>query len=155
MPSTEQKLQALIVPMRQQNLVLPQSALVEVLPMPELKPLPVRESWIAGLLEWRGKEIPLVSIERYCGWSGMDQIKARRVAVLHGVAGIEGLEYFAIEVQGIPHPIRLGESDIVAVEGERRCDLIASHVQASGIWAVLMKMDVLEKNLRSAIEAVA
>ncbi|MGV6858542.1 MAG: chemotaxis protein CheW [bacterium] len=151
MSSTSDKLQALIVPMRQQNLVLPQSALVEVLPMPELSPAGVSETWLAGLLEWRSQEIPLVSIERYCGWAGLDQVRARRVAVLRSIAGIPGLEYYAIEVQGIPHPIRLGEADVVPVEGERRCDLIESHVQASGIWSVLMKMDVLEQSIDSVL----
>ena len=143
MLSTDEKMQALIIPLRQQNLVLPQSALVEVLPMPEIQPVAQSEAWLAGTIEWRGRAIPLVSIERYCGWVGLDQTRARRVAVLNGI-GSE-VPHYAIEIQSVPHPIRLGRNDLVSVEGERRCELVAGHVQALGVWAVLMRLDILEK----------
>lgn len=150
---TEEKLQALILPLRQQNLILPQVALVEVLPTPDVRQISVTAPWVLGSIDWRHHDIPLISLERYCGWPLIDSSATRRVAVLQGVSGYQGVEHYAIETQGIPHPIRLGKADIVAVQGELNdSDAVQMHVQAAGVRGVILALEQLEQQLKVILQ---
>lgn len=150
---TDERVQALIMPLRQQNLILPQVALVEVLPTPDVRPMSVAAPWVLGSIDWRHHDIPLVSLERYCGWPLVDSAATRRVAVLQGISGYQGLEHFAIETQGIPHPIRLGKADIIAIDGELSdSDAVQMHVQAAGVKGVMLSMEQLEQRLKVSLD---
>lgn len=150
---TDDKLQALILPLRQQNLILPQNALVEVLPTPDVRQISVTAPWVLGSIDWRHHDIPLISLERYCGWPLVDSAATRRVAVLQGISGYQGLEHYAIETQGIPHPIRLSKADVVAVEGGvNDSDAVQMHVQAAGVRGVLLALENLEQQLQTILQ---
>ncbi|MGF1546899.1 MAG: chemotaxis protein CheW [Thiotrichales bacterium] len=154
-PVINHKIQSLIVPLRQFNLLLPQSALVEVLSMPDVKSLPGAEPWIKGLLGWRERDLPLVSFERYCDLlPGESQSRSRRVAILQGVSGLNGLESYGIEIQGIPHPVRLGLTDVRPIPTGVTCDLVEQFVQAAGVKCYLLNHDRLERRIEAALAAL-
>lgn len=150
---SEEKIQALILPLRQQNLILPQVALVEVLPTPDVRQISVAAPWVLGSIDWRHHDIPLISLERYCGWPLIDSAATRRVAVLQGISGYKGLDHYAIETQGIPHPIRLGKTDVIAVDGELNdSDAVQMHVQAAGVRGVILALEQLEQQLKVILQ---
>lgn len=150
---SEEKIQALILPLRQQNLILPQVALVEVLPTPDVRQISVAAPWVLGSIDWRHHDIPLISLERYCGWPLIDSASTRRVAVLQGISGYKGLDHYAIETQGIPHPIRLGKTDVIAVDGELNdSDAVQMHVQAAGVRGVILALEQLEQQLKVILQ---
>lgn len=150
---SEEKVQALIMPLRQQNLILPQIALVEVLPTPDVRPMNVAAPWVLGSIDWHHHDIPLISLERYCGWPLVDSAATRRVAVLQAMSGYQGLEHYAIETQGIPHPIRLGKADIIAIDRELTdSDAVQMHVQAAGVKGVMLSIEQLEQRLKVILD---
>ena len=150
---SEERVQALIMRFRQQYLILPRVAVVEGLPTPGVRPMSVTAPWVLGSIDWRHHDIPLVSLERYCGWPLVDSVGTRRVAVLQGISGYQGLEHFAIETQGIPHPIRLGKADVIALDGELSdSDAVQMHVQAAGVKGVMLSMEQLEQRLKVTLD---
>lgn len=149
----EQKVQSLIVPLRHQNLILPQASLAEVITMPELRLIEGSEAWLIGVFQWRSEQVPLISMEQFCGIGNPEHInRARRVAIFYGLENIAGIEYYAVEIQAIPHPVLLGQSDVEPVESEESCEIIAQHVQAVGIKGFLPDLGVLEERLREQLE---
>jgi len=143
------QLQALIIPLKKWNLILPQSLVTEVLPMPEVRLTGVPERWLRGSIEWRGAELPLVSIDAYCSpGEDNDQQRTRRVAVLQGLG--EGIEHYALEIYSIPHPMRLVESDVHIDEINAQCELIAAHISVSGVRGIIPELDVLENEIVKA-----
>ena len=149
----QQKVQSLIVPLRHQNLILPQASLAEVISMPELRKIEESEDWLIGVFNWRKQEVPLVSVEQLCGIGNPDHInRSRRIAVFYGLEKIPGIEYYAVEIQAIPHPVLLGSSDVVSIEADSSCEIIAQHVQAVGIKGFLPDLGVLEQRLREQLE---
>ena len=143
------QLQALIIPLKKWNLILPQSLVAEVLPMPEVRLTGASQQWLRGSIEWRGAELPLVSIDAYCAPDeDDDQQRTRRVAVLQGLG--EGIEHYALEIYSIPHPMRLVESDVHLDELESSCELIAAHVSVSGVRGIIPELDVLETEIIDA-----
>ncbi len=140
------QLQALIIPLKSWNLILPQSLVAEVLPMPEVRLTDSDEQWFRGSIEWRGAELPLVSIDAYCFPSKDDaQQRTRRVAVLQSVG--EGIEHYALEIYSIPHPLRLVESEVQVNEVDGSCELVAIHVKVSGVQGVIPNLDLIEREI--------
>ncbi len=149
----DQKVQSLIVPLRHQNLILPQAALAEVITMPELRLIDGAEKWLIGVFDWRNHQVPLVSMEQFCGIGNPEHInRTRRIAVFYGLENIAGIEYYAVEIQAIPHPVLLSQSDVTLLDDGSPCEIIAQHVQAVGIKGFLPDLSVLEQRLREQLE---
>jgi chemosensory pili system protein ChpC len=150
-----QKVHSLIVPLRQQNLILPQAVLAEVISMPELRKLEGTDDWFIGVFDWRGRQVPLISVEQLCNIGNPAHInRSRRIAVLYGIEGIAGVEHYAIEIQAIPHPVLLGEADLLTLDGAVTADgaVLAQHVQAVGIKGFLPDLSALEERLREQMQ---
>ena len=149
--STEGFLQALIVPLRRMNLVVPQSLVIEVVPMPELKKIPAAKgaSGVRGRVEWRGRSLVLLSVESYCLLSDAESAgRTKRVAVMKGIAG---LEYYAIEIFSIPHPLRLAKTDISSEVSPEHCDLASQYVRAAGVKAMIPDFERIERYLKETV----
>jgi len=150
--SDENKLQALIVPLRSLNLVVPQVLVAEIIPFPhlaEVGDLP----WFQGMFEWRERTIPLISIDRFCNpdEEGRPVLRSRRVAVLNALGETEGLSQYGIEIGSIPHPVRLGESEVRSADGGKPCEMVAEHVQAAGVRAAVPDFAALENRVAQVL----
>lgn len=149
---TEEAIQVLIVPLRGQNVVIPQSIVSEVVPVPEVSGNSESEDWMRGDIEWRGQSIPLISLELLCQADNADSFnRTRRVAIIRSVNQLESAEFYAIEVHSIPHPVRLTKLDIQSTDDEVPCDLYQQSVKASGVFARILNFDVLEQKIHEKI----
>ncbi len=151
--SADNKLQALIVPLRSTNLVVPQVLVAEIIPFPhvsEVGTLP----WFQGMFEWREHTIPLISIERFChpDEEGRSASRSRRVAVLNGLGEIDGVAQYGIEIGSIPHPVRLGEDEIKPMNAAKPCEMLAQHVHAAGVRAAVPDFAALENRVSQALQ---
>ncbi len=99
---------ALLLPLQGLNLVVPQAAVGEVIARPEVERVPGAPEWVSGVFEWRAEQLPLVCVERMLGRDRPEADSAgARVVVLYGLGDCAGLDYYGIEVSGIPHPVLL------------------------------------------------
>jgi len=152
----QEKIQSLIIPLRHNNMVLPQTSIAEVISVPEVKELHGEQPWFTGHFNWRNQQVPLISIERMCGIGNQDPInRARRLAVLYGLEKHPGLEFYAIEIQAIPHPVLLGNEDLVAIdEVTDDSGIIDAHVQAIGIKSFIPNLVTIEDQLKQLLEKI-
>lgn len=150
----QEKIQSLIIPLRHNNMVLPQSSIAEVISVPEVKELQGEEIWFTGHFNWRNQQVPLISIERMCGLGNLENInRARRLAVLYGLEQHPGLEFYAVEIQAIPHPVLLGNEDLVSIdEVSDDTGIIDAHVQAIGIKSFIPNLTTVENQLKQLLE---
>ncbi len=150
---TQEKIQSLIIPLRHTNMILPQSSVAEIIPVVNPDEKRGVEPWFTGLFTWRAQQIPLISIEVLCNPNKSDQFnKARRIAIIYGLEEFPGIEYFAIEIQAIPHPVLLGHDDLVSIDSTDDCDVVKRSVQAVGIKAFLPDMSFIENSLKVQLE---
>lgn len=146
------KLQALIVPMQSLNVVLPQSMVAEILAVPAVSDLEA-PAWVSGLIEWRAMEIPLISLDALCqAGAASEKKRSRRAAVLHCLDEHEKLQYYAVEVSSIPHPVRLGETDFQQLDNDSNCELLEQLVVVAGVRCAI---PVFEKLENRAVEAIS
>jgi chemosensory pili system protein ChpC len=102
--SRRDALSALLLPLAERPLVVPDVAVAELIGYRTGVPAGGSVPWDLGDIAWRGRQVPLVSFEGACG-QPLPRGERVRIAVMHGIG--ERLPYFALVIQGIPRTVRL------------------------------------------------
>jgi chemosensory pili system protein ChpC len=103
-----QEVYSQLVPLDGTRLIVPRTAVVEVMgwsaPKEKVADAP---DWLLGLLDWQGNKIPLIAFEAACG-RAVPGIKSRtRIAVLQAIGGLLEPPVFAVATQGYPYLLRV------------------------------------------------
>jgi len=98
-------LTALLLPLADRTLVLPNVAVAELIGYQYGQPAPDRPAWHLGHITWRNQSLPLVSFEAACGAQAVVSEQAR-IVVLNAV-GESPLRFIGLLIQGVPRSCRL------------------------------------------------
>ncbi|EHQ51800.1 CheW protein [Ectothiorhodospira sp. PHS-1] len=143
---------AFIISLQEQNLLLPQSAVVEVVTQQVVREVASAPDWLRGVFEWRQSQVPIVSLDTLLGVPRERQTRINRFVVMHGIERLPGLEYYALQVRGIPHPVTLNPADIQNLP--RREDdpaAVAARVRASGVLCMIPAFEGIEHMLQDVL----
>lgn len=99
-------LTALLVPLADRTLLLPNVAVAELIPYRSPQVSEGLPSWFLGQVAWRDLRLPLLSFE--AASDGQSSVgSGARVAVLNALGGREHVKFIALLVQGIPHSTKV------------------------------------------------
>lgn len=136
------------VPLRSGALLIPNTAVAEVIDARDAEPLAGAPNWLLGRLTWRERRIPLVSFEAAAGGEPTTRVGDSRIVVLNTLNADPRMPYIAILSQAIPQ-LRLasernlaGDSDISIHEQS-----VASYVKVDGESTIIPDLDDLERRL--------
>jgi len=110
---------ALLVPVNKQRLLLPRTAVREIVRYMSAKELDNTPNWLRGMINWQGKNIPLVSFEGMCGHPIPEDNSRTRIAVMTALNEKMPHGAYAVYVQGFPQLIGVNETDL-KVDSESR-----------------------------------
>lgn len=97
---------ALLVPLADRTLLLPNVAVAELIPYRAPQFAHGTSDWFLGQVPWRDLTLPLLSFEAASG--GQVETGSRaRVAVLNALGGRDHVKFIALLVQGIPRSIKI------------------------------------------------
>ncbi|MVW74430.1 chemotaxis protein CheW [Pseudomonas xionganensis] len=106
-PNASSSLTALLIPLADRTLLLPNVAVAELIPY---RPPQVSEgmpAWFLGQVAWRDLRLPLLSFE--AASDGQAQVNpGSRVAVINALGGRANVKFVALLVQGIPRSVKVG-----------------------------------------------
>jgi chemosensory pili system protein ChpC len=153
MAATNPIINSLIVPLHEQQFIVPQTGLAEVISRETPEAVGGDVPWLKGMITWRGQQIPVISLEELCGRESGAMTKDSRYVVLYGIEGIPGLSYYAVEVSGIPHPVKLADANmLMGGTQDSDCGIVAFNVLAEGEEAVLLNSAKLEKHISEQLQ---
>lgn len=141
-----QALNSLLLPLYGRTLLLPSTALAELINPQAVEPQPGAPGWYLGDIIWRDLRVPLLSFE--CASSGASPLAPQageRVAVLNAIGGRPQLKFFALRLRGIPRPLRV-ESTLVSA-GEPLAPLELDSALAEGETVRIPDLLALEQML--------
>jgi len=101
-----------LVPTTDKLLLLPNVTIAEILrcqPVAQPDDMP---NWYLGLLEWRGRQLPLVSFEALNEEAFQSDQQRQNIAVLNGVSKPQSLPFWALHTQGPPRLLRIAADEI-------------------------------------------
>lgn len=111
----------LVVPTADATLLLPVSAVAEVIDYvePNAHQDSDHPNWLNGYILWREQNVPLVSIEALAGGQAPVLNKQTRFAVLKAFREGVGAGYYALVIQGYPRSSRIMPTSDFRPDSER------------------------------------
>jgi len=150
MSNSQETLSALLIPVSGNALLVPSAALAEMIPFSTLEGMEEGPEWLLGQISWRDQTIPVVSFERANGealaLALAESRDSARLAIMNRVSDKGDLRFYALVVQGIPHPLSVTPADITHRDKEpggyeKAC------VIAHGTPAVIPDLDGIEAGI--------
>ena len=153
MSDEQDSLNCFIVPLMEQHLLVPKPAVAEVVTQQFMREVPGAPPWLTGVVEWRNEQVPVVSVETLMGGQPEPRNRLQRMLVLHGLEQLPGLTYYALQVRGIPHPLKLRAQDLEASpDGSGTDATIAQRVRASGVTCLIPALEHIEGLLQEHLQ---
>lgn len=154
MGSVQDKVRSLWVPLREMNLLLPNVAVAEIgsYRVPEAQAdMP---DWFLGMVRWREKSIPVISLEAVCGLNVPSNPVFSRLMIVNSVSPDSPIGHYAIVTAGLPGLIQFGdETADEVIENER--DGLHCKVRIGSEEAVIPDLEYLQKILEQQLDTAA
>ena len=155
-PDNIEEIPCLLVPNQGFRLVLPNTAIAEVIGWHIPEPQHTANSdWLLGFFEWREQRLPLLSIH-IAEQTPAPHQPFSKIAILNTVSDDLGFQYYGLAICGIPKLVRVNrdETSICATEANPsvkapELSLVTSgiNVMFSGENAWLPDLDQVERQL--------
>ncbi len=108
MAESGRALSAVLLPLAEQNLLVPAAVVAEVVDYVQPEPEDSWPSWVLGVFPWHGRMLPLVSVQAAMGLPTTPaQVRRARIVVLHTLGGEAGLPRYALLVTDTPRVISI------------------------------------------------
>lgn len=96
----ERQLRCLLLPVGATALIVPNSAVAEIVTVDEIAARADTPDWFLGLANWRGAEIPLIAFDRLCGERQDAPPGEGRFVVLFGLG--ENPLFYGMRIEALP-----------------------------------------------------
>lgn len=121
MSDQPEELYSLLIPLRQDRLLVPRMCVAEVIAYaePERGPDPDVPDWFLGTIDWNGRQLPIVSLDRgeLEGEAAGKKPARRRIVVFHAITDELKGGYYGILTQGFPQLVRVNR-DVITLDRE-------------------------------------
>lgn len=100
----------MLLPLISLNLLVPNSAVAEIIGYSSPRALTDTSDWFAGVVLWRGVYVPVVAVEQMCNIDTAKTGPRVRIAIIYNPEKDTQLPYIGIHMQDIPRAY-LADSD--------------------------------------------
>jgi len=113
MSSAKDSVRCMLMPLTSFNILLPNSAVAEIIGYSTPAKLTSTPDWFAGTVMWRGVYVPVVSLESMCEMGASSMGHRSRIAIIYNPEKDDDLPYIGLHIQDIPRAY-LAEVDRMA-----------------------------------------
>lgn len=148
MSGAGQALRCQLLPLKGEQLLVPSTAIAEIVRFSTPEPVADTPPWMLGRVEWRDRSIAVVSFEAACDAEVPVDGRQAKIVVLNAPGGYAQLDFFGLVVQEMPKLLQVSEDNLAVIEHETELHpLMHCHVIVDGKTAVIPDLDVLEEKL--------
>lgn len=115
MNTAADEIYSLLIPLVGERLVVPRACVAEVVRFGAPRRAEGGQEWLLGMVNWNGRELPVVSYEGTLGRDIPAATGRTRIVVFVGSTGQLKTGYFGITTQGFPQLVRVNR-DVLKLE---------------------------------------
>ena len=141
---------SVLLPLNRDAVVLPSTMLAEVLTWGNLQTVEGAPEWLLGSISWRGRNVPVVSLECAAGQvEDGDDLQKRKLAVVYSLSAQPQLRCYALVCQNVPRPVLASSLSLrpSAGAGAVARAFLAQAVRLDGEPVYIPDIDALEASL--------
>ncbi len=106
----------MLMPVMGQIILLPSVCVAEVnhLSLPDNE---AQDSWYMGAVQWRGLEVPMISLEQLLMGRDLTASPMSRLLVLNAISG-SGFAFWAMPILGLPKTLKVSQEQLAIMDQE-------------------------------------
>ena len=138
----------MLLPLTSLNLLIPNSAVAEIIGYSTPRELPETSEWFPGVVLWRGVYVPVVAVEQMCDVDVAQVSPRARIAIIYNPDKDPDLPYLGIHMQDIPRAY-LAEADTMeAGSSEGLSEYLVTRVDDEQLARVIPDIDKIIADLK-------
>lgn len=144
----------MLIPMDQDYLLLPNTTIAEVIPMPNLIAGQTESPDILGFYHWRDNVLPVIALSKLINGNTVSSEhprQAHKLCIINGVHAAANLSLYAAPCNGVPQLITLNESALRPVDDMQANPWVYSQLKMGNKVAYIPNLDALEKHLQNQL----
>jgi len=157
MPLVGEELYSLLIPLREDRLIVPRACVAEVVRYSPREDAAGREAseWLHDTLVWREQEVPVLALEPLLGQSGPKVSGRTRVVVFNPLTANGDCPPYGVLAQGFPQMVRVN-SEVVQLDESYRVGAeapIICRIMMLSEHALIPDLEALEQRVAAALPA--
>ncbi|MEJ2115802.1 MAG: chemotaxis protein CheW [Gammaproteobacteria bacterium] len=142
-------LSCMLLSLNGNDVLLPKSIVKEVIYKPNISLFEGEEDWLIGEIDWEDYVIPVVSFERLCNQTRINNSNHVRAVICYVIENTESFPLYAIEVQSMPRPLILDSRALYNQDGmmNKYSEMISYYVKIGSKELVIPNFQKLEEIL--------
>jgi chemosensory pili system protein ChpC len=150
MANTE--IRSILAPLTEGHVLLPNSAVAEVLEYTRPEPLKQAPSWLLGELAWHGWQVPVICYEKLLEKSNANAVTTKtRILIIKTLGESTQVNYIGLLIQGLPMLKKVSTESLVEIQTEGLPDSLFSEVSINDLRAMIPEL----ANLTFTVEQTA
>lgn len=105
-------IKSLLLPMKTSSLIVPNTAIAEIVSVEHVLPVNDAPTWMLGYLSWRRRSVPLISFDAVQQGEPDFLTPRSKIAVLYSISDDATFPYMALLMQRAPKVISVTEESI-------------------------------------------
>ena len=130
------------------NLLIPNSAVAEIIGYSTPRPLDDSSDWFAGVVLWRGVYVPVVAVEQMCHVATAAVGPRARIAIIYNPEKDPELPYLGIHMQDIPRAYLAEADSMVSGGDDGLSEYLVTRVDDEQLNRVIPDLDRIIANLK-------
>ncbi len=138
----------MLLPLSALNLLIPNSAVAEIIGYSAPRPLSGGSDWFAGVVLWRGVYVPVVAVEQMCNIASAGVGPRARIAIVYNPEKDPDLPYIGIHMQDIPRAYLAEPESMVSGSDENLGPYLITRVDDEQLARVIPDIDRIISDLK-------
>ena len=138
----------MLLPLTSLNLLVPNSAVAEIIGYSTPRPLSQCSDWFVGVVLWRGVYIPVIAVEQMCDIATAAAGPRARIAVIYNPEKDPELPYVGIHMQDIPRAYLADPDSTESGSSDGLGDYLLTRVDDEELARVIPNFDMIISALK-------
>ena len=138
----------MLLPLSSLNLLIPNSAVAEIIGYSVPRPLSGGSDWFAGVVLWRGVYVPVVAVEQMCDIASAEAGPRARIAIIYNPEKDPDIPYIGIHMQDIPRAYLADSDSTESGSSEGLSEYLLTRVDDEQLARVIPDIDKIIADLK-------
>jgi chemosensory pili system protein ChpC len=143
-----QTVRCMLLPLVSIKLLIPNSAVAEILAYSRPQSLAESSDWFKGVVPWRGVHLPVVAVEEMCNLGAAAVGPRSRIAVLYNPVKDTELPYLGIHMQDIPRAYLAEPNKMESGSDTGLSRYLLSRVDDESLSRMIPNLDIIIGDLK-------
>ena len=144
----EDVIRSVLLPLTDRSVLLPHSAMLDVLPERDITLVENAPEWVLGEVNWNNYSIPLVALDVAFGGEKVAKPRRSRIVIVTCLSKNIGYKYLAIRVTKAPRLVQFSEDALTQQDvGDLNSEYIRFYGELNHQLVIIPDMQKLESDI--------